>query len=395
MKSAVPGRKPVPQNSQIFQSRRSLINNQVPNITTRNRSNSSSVLNSNIYPPKNQNKNSTSMQVKILTISTPPASSPTSPFSSRRTPSNATCSTYTSSNNGLSYRHNLLEPKRSMSSSRSYYTPRATSYVTLMRKQKATVWCDRAQLEDSRLLAEQKAAKIRASWEVTGIHGTHKSYNSGSASLSSGNKVAAKIRHHGKASLVGYNPSDLVGGVGGVPLRLSATEVEGGDSNDETDSPHLYDHSKTRRSGSGRSSINSNRTSLTYPRRLTTGSMSRNWSYTSAKNPADQQQQAFKENPLHTSQSSNPDSIPRDAYTNLTADEISESAREKEDSLAELYTTRPGNLTNITSLKSSAVTRKQSFKTIDQIRRRGSVDDRAATQSTVRLYIANPDIDSD
>merc|ERR1711939_911703 len=62
---------------------------------------------------------------------------------------------------------------------------------------------------------------------------------SGSNSLAGSNRVTAKIRHHGKAGLVGYSPGDLVGGVGGVPMRLSASEVEGGDSDDDADSGNM------------------------------------------------------------------------------------------------------------------------------------------------------------
>jgi len=41
----------------------------------------------------------------------------------------------------------------------------------MMRKQKATVWCDRAQYEDPRMLAAQRQAKARAAQEVAG--GSH------------------------------------------------------------------------------------------------------------------------------------------------------------------------------------------------------------------------------
>ncbi|KLU91384.1 hypothetical protein MAPG_09904 [Magnaporthiopsis poae ATCC 64411] len=44
----------------------------------------------------------------------------------------------------------------------------ASSYVALLRKQKATVWSERAQPEDPRMVQAQRAAKMRANLEITG-----------------------------------------------------------------------------------------------------------------------------------------------------------------------------------------------------------------------------------
>jgi hypothetical protein len=43
----------------------------------------------------------------------------------------------------------------------------------------------------------------------------------------------------------------------------------------------------------------------------------------------------------------------------------------------------------------SAITREKSVKSPEELRRRGSVDERTMTMSAGRLYIANPDADSD
>ena len=182
-------------------------------------------------------------------------------YTSRRTPSTNTFSTTASSGNGPVPFRNSSQDLRRSTSSRSGSLGQPTGYVALMRKQKATVWCDRAQHEDPRLLAAQRAAKARATMEVIGGVATGRVSTSGSGTLAGGNRVTAKIRHHGKAGLVGYSPGELVGGVGGVPMRLSAGEVEGGDSDDEDAGSGKMYH---RRTGSGRSSLGSGRKGLTY-----------------------------------------------------------------------------------------------------------------------------------
>src|SRR5580700_634480 len=72
-------------------------------------------------------------------------------FTSKRTPSSSTFSTIASNTNGPAPNRqpsNSVDLQRS-NSSLSGKAP-AISYVALMRKQKATVWCDRAQHEDPR-----------------------------------------------------------------------------------------------------------------------------------------------------------------------------------------------------------------------------------------------------
>ncbi|KAK8112153.1 uncharacterized protein PG998_008610 [Apiospora kogelbergensis] len=125
--------------------------------------------------------------------------------------------------------------------------PRATCRVG------ATVWCDRSQYEDPRLQAQQRAAKQRANKEVTSVI----SHGRTSTGMSSTAKVAAKIRHHGKPGVVGYTPENNYIGVGGVPMRLSATEVEGEDSDEDDLAAQRLHHRRT--GSSGRSSTNSGR----------------------------------------------------------------------------------------------------------------------------------------
>ena len=118
-----------------------------------------------------------------------------------------------------------------------------------MRKQKATVWCDRAQHEDPRIVAQQKAAKIRAAREIhTGISAEGRTSTSGSMGSSSLG-VRSKIRHHGLPKATGYS-ANLVGG--GVPMRLSANEV--GDEGTYNRTADKAQHQRTdsaKSSGSG------------------------------------------------------------------------------------------------------------------------------------------------
>ncbi|KAK2036105.1 hypothetical protein LZ31DRAFT_442409, partial [Colletotrichum somersetense] len=86
----------------------------------------------------------------------------------RRSPSVNTFSTTSSVPPPAAYRTSPTNDLRRSTSSRSGGSPQPTGYVALLRKQKATVWCDRAQYEDPRLVAQQRAAKMRATLEVIG-----------------------------------------------------------------------------------------------------------------------------------------------------------------------------------------------------------------------------------
>lgn len=317
-------------------------------------------------------------------------------YTSRRTPSTNTFSTIASSGNGpVAQRQTSQDLRRSTSSRSGASQP--TGYVALMRKQKATVWCDRAQFEDPRLLAAQRQAKARATMEVIGkgIHtASGRVSTSGSASLAGSNRVAAKIRHGGKAVLVGYSPGDLVGGVGGVPMRLSASEVEGGDSDDDGDSTMYH-----RRTGSGRSSVGSGRKGLTYSRQSGASSTGGRWS--SGNSPPGERRDSFPdvdeagETPVpagHSRQAK--DYFMTEGTTDGTQSAGSGSSGERADAVAELNTADAARLASNSLLKST-VTREKSTKNPDELRRRGSVDERTMTMSAGRLYIANPDADSD
>lgn len=274
----------------------------------------------------------------------------------RRTPTSSTSST-----TGTPNRSNSGALRRS-SSTRSGNSP--TSYVALMRKQKATVWCDRAQYEDPRILVQQRQAKMRANMEVAGgPHHAPVRNSSGSSGVTGG--VRSKIRHHGmpKASL--YAPTAMTGS--GVPMRLSASEVDEGDSEDNA-SVGPYHH----RTGSGRSSLGSGRRMSYAPGRVSSSSTPPNGHNTSPGEGMDDL--AEEETPVPTY---NPTDYFEHTKTGLSGGSGSSGERNFGD-VGQMPQTLP----------KPAVFKKTS----DDLHRRGSVDERTTTMSNTRLFIANPDL---
>jgi hypothetical protein len=248
------------------------------------------------------------------------------------------------------------------------------------------------------MIAAQRQAKMRATKEVVGGLAPQRISTSGSGGgIAGSNRVTAKIRHHGKAGLVGYSPGDLVGGVGGVPMRLSASEVEGEDSDDDADSAMGSRYHQ--RSGSGRSSVGSGRSGrrgLTYRQ---SGASSGRWSSGNTP-PSERERQDSAGGYTDTAETPVPAAHQRqkDYFTgNRTSGDGtrsvgSGSSGERADSVPDL-----GNAAKLASnsLLKSTVTREKSVRNPEELRRRGSVDERTMTMSAGRLYIANPDNDSD
>ncbi|ETS76159.1 hypothetical protein PFICI_11546 [Pestalotiopsis fici W106-1] len=320
---------------------------------------------SNIFPPQQQQQQihaPTPMHLQ----QPPPGMGHT-----RRSPSVNTFSTVSTNPPPPAFRTSppQTDLRRSTSSRSGGGAP--NSYVALLRKQKATVWCDRAQYEDPRMLAQQKAAKQRANMEMHGGHGTMRT----STGISSAGKVAAKIRHHGKPGVVGYAPENNYIGVGGVPMRLSATEVEGEDSDDDETMQRLH-HRRT--GSSGRSSTASGRRSIPYRTSGPVGT-GKKWS------PADTPERAgsmVDPAPEY--------SVGDDRQLNRAESTRSGSSAERADALPELSVTSAAKLAS-NSLLNAALTREKSVKNPEELRRRGSVDERTATLTSTRLFIANPD----
>lgn len=239
------------------------------------------------------------------------------------------------------------------------------------------------------MIAAQKAAKAKAAQEIIG--GPGRVYSNGTG------KQALKIRHGGKANLVGYSPGALVGGVGGVPMRLSASEVADEDSDDDGDSANNYGHH--RRTGSGRSSLGSGRrVGLTYSRQSGQGANGR-WSTNNT--PPGERRDSMRdvdeagETPVPGQSEGKKDYFsPTGGNGDGTQSVGSGSSGEKADAVGDLNSNETARLAS-NSLLQSTVTREKSVRNPEELRRRGSVDERTMTMSAGRLFIANPDSDSD
>lgn len=306
-----------------------------------------------------------------------PQAMPTHMQNTRRSPSVNTFSTTSSMQPPAAYRtSSSTDLRRSISSRSGGTTAPPSSYVALLRRQKATVWCDRAQYEDPRVAAQQKAAKMRANLEVVGGGRGTVTASRTNTGISATGKVAAKIRHHGKTPVVGYAPGDTNHvGVGGVPLRLSATEVEGESSDD--DDTQAASRAHHRRTGSsGRSSIGSGRRGLQYRASgssVTVGGQRRSPGGTPERTGS------LIERPERTMD---------DSASGRAQSSRSASSGERADNIGEL-SSNPKLAIN--SQRLSVLAREKSVKSADELKRRGSVDERTATLTSGRLFIANPD----
>ena len=296
------------------------------------------------------------------------------------------------------YRTSPTTDVRRSTSSRSGGVPNSqqSSYVALLRRQKATVWSERAQFEDPRIAAQQKAARMRANREIHGASGGSSSYGGAgggrtSTGLSAGGKMSAKIRHNKGSTLLGADSNYV--GIGGVPLRLSATEVEPEDSDDDDYGGAGGIRPNHRRTGSsGRSSTASGRRGPPY--RTSTGAL-----VTSGSGSGSLQSGARKYSPNDTPERRDSlvdDSAPGtrasivrdDAASGKARSTASGSSAERADNVPDLSgpTRMPAN-----STANATITRERSLRNPEDLRRRGSVDERTMTMSTGRLFIANPD----
>ncbi|PGH32284.1 hypothetical protein GX50_04951 [[Emmonsia] crescens] len=311
-----------------------------------------------------------------------------------RRASNATTSTTSTGGNGpLPPGHpNAHADIRRSSSSRSGHAP--NGYVALMRKQKATVWCDRAQQEDPRVAAQRRAAKQRAAIEVHGGGGR-------SATLAS----TGKIRHNTSSRSMSYNTGTMVGA--GVPLRLSANEI--GDGEDDVDNDGSPFH---RRTGSGRSSTGSNRFPSGYQRQQQGRfSSSSNSNTPPNMDSADRIQTDIPEivetpAPLKPDEEKDYFASSNNNNNNNTGANGSVAAVNPE--TANKDKPKPGRPSSTHSYSgeleedfgtvsemaapSGALAASNRGKKVDDLKRRGSVDDRSTSMSNVRLFVANPDL---
>lgn len=223
------------------------------------------------------------------------------------------------------------------------------------------------------MAAQQRAAKLRANQEVTGS--TTQTRTSTGIGSTSG-KVAAKIRHHGKPGVVGYTPENNYIGVSGVPMRLSATEVEGEDGDEDDLSMRRLHHRRT--GSSGRSSTASSKRGLAY--RVSGGSSSNKPRWSPGDTPERSGSMVIED----------VEYVPGDDKLDRAQSTRSGSSAEKADALPELGAASAAKLAS-NSLLNAALTREKSVKNPEDLKRRGSVDERTMTLTTGRLFIANPD----
>jgi hypothetical protein len=225
-------------------------------------------------------------------------------------------------------------------------------YVALMRRQKATVWCDRAQPEDARMREQAMRDKKRAYLEVHGA-GARRPGGSG------------KIRHPKGA--MDFSPSNLVGAK--VPVRLSANEI-GEEEEDDRSADGVAMH---RRTGSGRSSIASARYPSGYQR----------------------PQGTMGSNSTPPNEKTDLPGVSENTPAEIQEEEKSRVSSLVKDDAATTHTTNSSELEDwVPNMEapSAADQAAQKAKKADELRRRGSVDERTTSMTNVRLFVANPDL---
>ena len=334
------------------------------------------------YPPR---VSSTTSPAHNQSPYTSPYNNPM--FTSRRTPSQST------TNSSINYQQhpptrtpsNVSSKISRTSSTRTTGSATSTnSYVALMRKQKATVWCDRSQHEDPRIVAQQKAAKIRAAREITLRPPGDAGRTSTSGSMGSGSLgVRSKIRHHGVPKASGYNSANMAGG--GVPMRLSANEV--GDEGTYNGNP----------TGAGASRVQHGRTGSAHSRdsrflTVDTSHSGRRYSQGSAtgtplsgQGSSGYTPELAEETPLPTNHHKN-NSYFSPSQPSAGEPGGSAGSSERENSF--------GKFGKMEGPAASAGKKKEG-KSEEELRRRGSVDERANTMGFMgggRLFVANPDL---
>ena len=281
--------------------------------------------------------------------------------------------------------------RRSTSKSSNSSSASPTSYVALMRKQKATVWCDRAQLEDPRILAAQREAKSRAAAEVAGGH----SYATSSARLSAGGSggvvggVRSKIRHHGAPKASAYSATHLIGV--GVPMRLSASEVDEDDS-DEEHQPHRYYQTRTT-NRSSRSSLGSDgrQQHLVPGNNSSAQNLGLTNIYVNGSTPQSSQSLEEEDDDEDFPEDATPG--PNDYRSRDDGYFFKPSGSGGSSNSAERGEESFGNISGLPHTRGKPTPQEQiEGPSADELRRRGSVDDRTMTMSGVRLFVANPDL---
>jgi len=174
---------------------------------------------------------------------------------------------------------------------------------------------------------------------------------------------SGKIRHGGKAGL-DFSPSNLVGAK--VPVRLSANEI--GDADDDAHSSEggiIH-----RRTGSGRSSLGSNRYPSGYQR----------------------PQGTMGSNSTPPNEKSDLPDVSENTPAEMQEEEKSRLSSLVKDDAATTHSSEQEDIVGDMEAPSAAVASSQKIHKADELRRRGSVDERTTSMTNVRLFVANPDL---
>lgn len=277
----------------------------------------------------------------------------------------------------------------------SIVTTSSNPYVTYLRRQKATVWCDKSQYEDPRLLAAQRAAKLRAAIEVVGsstsaflgagYHGHGLGSGSGSAvsSLNGGRsgKLGRSTNHVTstvKKAWAGTTGPGIVGGSlpSGVPDRLSATEVLGDEDEDET---FITGPGINRRSGSGKSSLNSNHRKTNRASSIRSDTNRTSSMYGTGSGGGLQHRDSSGSTPNYSPTSS-----------------IAEFAQDGKTKTKRSGSASPPNRIEHRNHYDNGYQNAGMPRRDNTLKRRGSLNEeevvRTMTMSNVRLFVANPDV---
>ncbi len=205
--------------------------------------------------------------------------------------------------------------------------------------------------------------------------------------------VRSKIRHHGAPKAVGYTPASLAGG--GVPMRLSASEVgDEGSDDDDADSARFYNAAG--RTGSDRGSFASHRRTAASSR-LPTGRFSQGSTPPSVQgsSPGDDDAPDAAETPVpgKFQRSGGAAASKTNDYFGHSSVAASAAAKSLSAGSGSSGERQFGDVGTMAAPSGgvAAAARFEGGKSADELRRRGSVDDRTMTMGAGRLFVANPD----
>lgn len=198
--------------------------------------------------------------------------------------------------------------------------------------------------------------------------------------------MRAKIRHHGAPKAQQYNPKPTA--ASGVPMRLSAREVD----DDESEDDHLAARPLHHRSGSGRSSVGSNgRTSSIYGPGLVTRGSSEGNTPPQTRGLTSAGDQSRPRASTQDSQGAEPTPVPGDFRG---SDYFSPRAQTKGTTPGSASSEQENEFGKVGMLPHRVRDIREEQDKNEDLSRRGSVDERTTTlRGYGRLFVANPDVD--